>query len=204
MEKRDTKKILSIIFNIIIVVLELYAFVECLKISGIECFEYYTQDSNLLLMISSILYLFYILRGKRLPHSVTILKYSATTAVMVTFIVVLTILAPTMGGYKVMMLDGTMKFHHLICPILAIITFLFFEPHQLDGITDALKAMIFTFIYSVIVIFLNVIGVMYGPYPFLKVYEQSVLESVMWVCLMIGSNYMINSLIGYINNKLND
>lgn len=206
MRDNHVKKNISLIINIIIIMLEVYSFIECLKISGLECFEYYTQDSNLFLMISSLIYVFYSLKNKdgKVPHYVSVLKYSSTTAVSVTFLVVLTFLAPVMGGYKMMLLDGTMKFHHLICPLLAFISFIFLENHQLEGIKDALFAMIFTLIYGAVTITLNILGVMYGPYPFLKVYEQSVLASIMWMSLMIGSNYLLNLGIGYLNDKFND
>lgn len=200
------KKLLAVIINISIIIMELFAFIVCLKNDGISCFKYYTQDSNLFLMFASIIYTIYTITDKddkQVPHWITLLKYSATVCVATTFLVVMTILAPIMGGYKVMVIDGTMKFHHLICPILALITFIFLEKHELNVKKDALLAMIFTVAYGIVAVSLNIFKIMDGPYPFLKVYEQSLLMSIMWVILMNGSTYLLNISIGYLNNHLN-
>lgn len=206
MRNNKLKKFLAVIINISIIMMELYAFIVCLKNDGISCFKYYTQDSNLFLMFASIIYTIYTITDKddkQLPHWITLLKYSATVCVATTFLVVITILAPIMGGYKVMVIDGTMKFHHLICPILALITFIFLEKHELNVKKDALLAMIFTVAYGIVAVSLNIFKIMDGPYPFLKVYEQSLLMSIMWVILMNGSTYLLNISIGYLNNYLN-
>lgn len=206
MRNNKLKKFLAVIINISIIMMELYAFIVCLKNDGISCFKYYTQDSNLFLMFASIIYTIYAITDKddkQSPHWITLLKYSATVCVSTTFLVVITILAPIMGGYKVMVIDGTMKFHHLICPILALITFIFLEKHELNVKKDALLAMIFTVAYGIVAVSLNIFKIMDGPYPFLKVYEQSLLMSIMWVILMNGSTYLLNISIGYLNNYLN-
>lgn len=204
MKKFDARKLFAIIINISIIFMEIFAFVDCFKLDGIKCFQYYTQDSNLFLMISCILYLIVCLANKeKKSRFISLLKYSSTVSVTVTFLVVVTILAPVMGGYKAMMFDGTMLYHHLLCPILGFVSFIFLEDHEISGLKDALLAMIFTVIYGIIAVILNILGIMDGPYPFLKVYEQSLLMSVMWVFLMNGSNYLLNIGIAYLNNLFN-
>lgn len=199
------KKILALLINLAIVIMELFAFIVCYKSDGIGCFKYYTQDSNLFLMFASLIYAIYLFinikTNKDIPRLVSILKYSATTCVTITFLVVITVLAPVMGGYKAMLIDGTMKYHHLICPILAFISFIFLEEHNIKGSKDALIAMIFTVAYGIVAVALNIFKVMDGPYPFLKVYEQSLLMSIMWVILMNGGTYLLNLLIAYLSNK---
>ena len=124
------KKMLAIIINLSIVIMEIIAFAICYQKDGLSCFQYYTQDSNLFLMVTSFIFLIYEIINLKtkegIPHWISILKYSATTCVTTTFLVVVTVLAPIMGGYKAMMLDGTMLYHHLICPILAFVSFIFF------------------------------------------------------------------------------
>lgn len=207
MESTTLKKILAIITNLIIVIIELIAFIICYQKDGISCFQYYTQDSNLFLMVVSLIYLIYeiisIDTKEDIPHWISILKYSATTCVTTTFLVVVTVLAPVMGGYKAMMIDGTMLYHHLICPLLAFISFIFLENHKISGSKDALIAMIFTVIYGIIAVTLNIFKIMDGPYPFLRVYEQSLLMSIMWVVLMNGSAYLLNLFIAYLSKVFN-
>lgn len=205
MKQKNSRLYCAFIINILIIIMELFAFLVCYKESGFACFKYYTQDSNLFLMFTSLLYVISLLIcDKKIPHFVSLLKYAATTSVVITFLTVVTILAPVMGGYKAMLLDGTMLIHHLICPIFAFVTFVFFEKHNLNGLKDALISMIFTCLYGVVAITLNVLKIMDGPYPFLKVYDQTILMSIFWLILMMGSSYLITVLIGNLNHAYNN
>lgn len=205
MKHKNSKLYCAFIINILIIILELFAFLVCYKESGFACFKYYTQDSNLFLMFTSLLYVISLLIcDKKIPHFVSLLKYAATTSVVITFLTVVTILAPVMGGYKAMLLDGTMLIHHLICPIFGFVTFVFFEKHNLNGLKDALISMIFTCLYGIIAVTLNVLKIMDGPYPFLKVYDQTILMSIFWLILMMGSSYLITVLIGNLNHAYNN
>lgn len=205
MKHKNSRLYCAFIINILIIIMELFAFLVCYKESGFACFKYYTQDSNLFLMFTSLLYVISLLIcDKKIPHFVSLLKYAATTSVVITFLTVVTILAPVMGGYKAMLLDGTMLIHHLICPIFAFVTFVFFEKHNLNGLKDALISMIFTCLYGVVAITLNVLKIMDGPYPFLKVYDQTILMSIFWLILMMGSSYLITVLIGNLNHAYNN
>lgn len=205
MKHKNSKLYCAFIINILIIIMELFAFLVCYKESGFACFKYYTQDSNLFLMFTSLLYVISLLIcDKKIPHFVSLLKYAATTSVVITFLTVVTILAPVMGGYKAMLLDGTMLIHHLICPIFGFVTFVFFEKHNLKGLKDALISMIFTCLYGIIAVTLNVLKIMDGPYPFLKVYDQTILMSIFWLILMMGSSYLITVLIGNLNHAYNN
>ena len=204
MKHKNSRLYCAFIINILIIIMELFAFLVCYKESGFACFKYYTQDSNLFLMFTSLLYVISLLIcDKKIPHFVSLLKYAATTSVVITFLTVVTILAPVMGGYKAMLLDGTMLIHHLICPIFGFVTFVFFERHNLNGLKDALISMIFTCLYGIIAVTLNVLKIMDGPYPFLKVYDQTILMSIFWLILMMGSSYLITVLIGNLNHAYN-
>ena len=205
MKHKNSKLYCAFIINILIIIMELFAFLVCYKESGFACFKYYTQDSNLFLMFTSLLYVISLLIcDKKISHFVSLLKYAATTSVVITFLTVVTILAPVMGGYKAMLLDGTMLIHHLICPIFGFVTFVFFEKHNLNGLKDALISMIFTCLYGIIAVTLNVLKIMDGPYPFLKVYDQTILMSIFWLILMMGSSYLITVLIGNLNHAYNN
>ena len=43
-----------------------------------------------------------------------------------------------------------------------------------------------------------------GPYPFLKVYDQTILMSIFWLILMMGCSYLITVLIGNLNHAYNN
>lgn len=65
-------------------------------------------------------------------------------------------------------------------------------------------ALIPTIIYAVITTSLNIAKVMYGPYPFLYVYEQSVGMSVFWCILIISIEYAIVWLLWKTNQILKE
>ena len=66
------------------------------------------------------------------------------------------------------------------------------------NIKDVLVSDIPTLIYGGILIILNILRIVDGPYPFLQVYKNSVIESTIW---FIGLNLFI-VLIGYLLIKL--
>ncbi len=87
MKKRE-----SIILNLLIIILEIIGLVLSFKEIGKSAIMYYTQLSNIFLLIASILYLVFLDEKRRF---VSIIKYSATVSVIITFLVVLFILGPT-------------------------------------------------------------------------------------------------------------
>ena len=68
---------------------------------------------------------------------------------------------------------------------------------------ENLKALIPTLIYAVIAIALNLARVIYGPYVFLKVYEQGVLMTFVWIVLISALVYGIAFLLKLGNTKIN-
>jgi hypothetical protein len=84
-----------------------------------------------------------------------------------------------------------MLYFHLLCPILAILSSLLVDPRGASGLADVRLAIIPTTLYAALLIFLNLIRVVSGPYPFLKVYDQSVWASVGWVVAIVGGAYLI-------------
>ena len=61
-----------------------------------------------------------------LPLWAVLFKYAGTAAVTVTLLTVFLFLGPVSGQWK-KLLSGADLFLHLICPILAIVSFCFFE-----------------------------------------------------------------------------
>ena len=207
MNKARKRDYIALILNFIIIILELIGFYIVTSYFGLGIFEYYTQDSNLLLLISSILFMVFTilkLKGnlKKLPYIVQILKYMATVSVTVTFIVAVTILSWTMpGGLKSMLFSGSMLYHHTLCPILAIISFVMFEKYDIESKKDAIRSLYFTFAYALVLIPLNILKIVEGPYPFLMVYKQPVWMSILWVIIIIGGTFGIATILKIGNKK---
>ncbi len=204
--KKDNKLIISLGINILIIMLELIGFFIVTRNLKFQTFIYYTQDSNLLLLISSMIYSYYLilqLQGKKvkIPKWFTILRFTATLSVLVTFVVVLTVLTPMFSnGLVGAFLEGSMLYHHLLCPLLGVGSFIFIEGYKLDK-KDAFKSLYFTIAYAIVFIFLNTFNIVDGPYPFLRVHEQSIFISMLWVILIHGGAYLSSLLLIFLNKK---
>lgn len=206
-QKQKSRAIASLLINLVIIVLEVIGLVLSIQGMGWGLFEYYTQDSNILGLIACLIYAGYTIaalrRGESCPPVwVKRLKYIATCCLMVTFIVVITVLAPTMGGYGTLLFDGAMLYHHTLCPLLALLGLLLFEGEPKLERRDALYALIPTALYAIVAIILNLLHVIDGPYPFLKVNSQPVWMSIMWAAVILGGAYGVAWLVRVGSNRL--
>lgn len=90
-----------------------------------KLFRYFTMLSNLLSAAASVVVVIAWLCGG-LPVWVQLLKFAGTAAVTVTMLTVLLLLAPLSHEWKDFF-AGAQFLMHLICPLLAIVSFLVFE-----------------------------------------------------------------------------
>lgn len=134
-----TKNIISLIINAAIFVTTVFVLFFTLFFKadplikhGYETFKFFTTDSNILSAIAALIVLIFQIRiltgkSKEIPRWAMILKYIGTTAVMVTFTVVMTFLGPLYTYYFV--LKGTAFYMHLVGPLLALVSLWLFEPY---------------------------------------------------------------------------
>lgn len=205
--KERNKYLLEASLNFIIF---LSSLIGCIIIFGKQRFTmlmFYTVDSNILALIASLLIGIYALRayksGEEIPPQIKMLKYVSVCCLAVTFIVVVLVLAPMNGlkGYQMMLLSGDMLFHHLISPVLAIVTFFMFDKVNKTNRQAALIALIPTIIYAAILVTLNILRFVEGPYPFLRVYAQPFYMSLIWVVLILGGAYSIAYLLAKLRSS---
>lgn len=197
MEKRNV----SIALSIIIIILEIIALIVCYNSFGINL-AYYTIDSNIFLLISTILYLLTI---NNVPKIVQLLKYSSTLSVFITFLVVVFVLYPMYDfNFQFMFLDGPNLYMHVLCPLLAVISFIFFDSNEIENsLKNNLRSLYFTIIYAIILISLNILNVVSGPYPFLKVNQQSPLMSLFWIVLILGGALILSKALLFLKDMNN-
>lgn len=197
MEKRNV----SIALSIIIIILEIIALIVCYNSFGINL-AYYTIDSNIFLLISTILYLLTI---NNVPKIVQLLKYSSTLSVFITFLVVVFVLYPMYNfNFQFLFLDGPNLYMHVLCPVLALISFIFFDSNEIENsLKNNLRSLYFTIIYAIILISLNILNVVSGPYPFLKVNQQSPLMSVFWIVLILGGALILSKALLFLKDMNN-
>ncbi len=172
---------MAIAENIIIIVLEAVGLYLSAKRGGWRILQFYTQLSNIFALLSSILFL---LVGEKAAW----LRYTAVCLLTMTFLVSLFILVPMGAGFKKMMLTNSGLFHHTLCPILSFVSYALWEPHS----SVWFLPVILTFIYDMIMLYLNWVEKVDGPYPFFRVRHQSALATVLWYVALTGTITLIS------------
>ena len=163
------------IANILIVVMEIVALRISFRRIGREMFIYYTELSNIVTLISSVAYL-------ATKGNAPTLRYLSAVGLTMTFLITLCVLIPMGGDFKELMLQENGLYHHTLVPILSFISYVFWESHS----SLWLIPVILTVIYGLTMMFLNVVGKIDGPYPFLRIRHQSRSASALWFFALIG------------------
>ena len=205
------KSSISLILNILIVILvtlgTIFMFTgfkfmpsnNSLLSTKIEVFKYFTVDSNVFMGIVSLIYIF---KRKNVTKSLSILKLMATSAVTLTFVTTLVFLTPQYGFYQ--LYNNSNLFFHLLVPILAVVTYIFFENDVLER-KESKFGMIPMLLYSVfytgnILIHLNNDGLTY-KYDFYGFIKGNVYNIFISIPIMIVVTYLISLLLVVFNKK---
>ena len=191
-----SKKKLALIINIIILLTELFAFGRSIVVDhGIDL-EYYTNDSNIIALISSLLFIIFYNKDKEFVKDI---RFIATSCLTVTFLVVIFILCPMYDfNYKLLMFTDNFFVFHTLVPILSIFSYIALE----DRSKKNYLCLLFTIIYAITIIPLNILKIVDGPYPFLKINDQGVIPTLLWGLLIIGGNYLLGILLNILNKKI--
>lgn len=198
------KRNLSIICNLIIVILEVIGLVITLTTNHKLSIEYYTEESNILALIVFSIFLYFVLRKKEIPKWLGLLKYITTICLAVTFFVVIFILAPMFNfNYYYFLFYRTMLIYHLLGPLLGIFTFILFDNINISKRVENFIGISYTFIYAIVLIILNIVHLVDGPYPFLMVYNQPIYMSVVWFGVILGLAYFLGFIIRKLANIFN-
>ena len=196
---KKKKKLLPLFINILIILFEIRGSVICFT-NGINTLQYYTVLSNLLALVTSTIYSSCFLKYHgEIPVWVSFLRYTTTVCLTLTFVVVCCIFVPVAGPE--VLYGGVQFFHHLCCPILSIVSFLFFENRrELTG-RCIFFAVIPTLIYAAVLILLNALCLVVGPYPFLLVHEQTPMQSVVYYIIITGLAFVASLLLHLMSRR---
>lgn len=77
-----------------------------------------------------------------------------------TFLITAFVLVPMGGGLKKLMFSGNGLYHHTLCPVLSVLSYLLWEPHA----SIWLLPVAVTFLYGIIMLIMNVKEKFDGPY----------------------------------------
>jgi len=209
--KLNKRLLFALTLNVVIVILECIGFYLRINTSNKFFFKYYTELSNVISLFSSLFFMIFaiksiIINSISIPKWVKRLKYICTSSLALTFFIVfLTILPITNKDFSRVMLSDSFVFHHTLCPIVSIISFVFLEDYGSNTKKDLLIACLFTYIYAFTVIILNAFKFIRGPYSFLHVYEQPLYLTIAYILIILVGIYLISKLLlicnNYISNK---
>ena len=159
---------------------------------GARVWKDYTTLSNLLGIITSLIFVF-------CPDTVfgKGMQFTGTVCLTVTLLVVLAVLGPK-SGYRHMLFSYPLVVLHLTAPLMSLVSLLFFEQTPALGQQWIFVAPVLTTIYGAVAITMNILKKWNGPYPFLRVYQQSVLASILWGVAIIGGTFGLSWLLWWL------
>lgn len=199
------KNKISIILNLIIIVLELIAlsitFSKYIFKQDVWYipFEYYTNLSNILLLISSILML--------MPKKYLKFRYISIVCTFLTFFCILFATVFTRDLSYALSIKGNMfLLLHTICPILGFVSFMFFEKTEKFKINNLLFPTIFSIIYAAMLSILYFHGM---ELPYISYFAKQGLEINVYLLISrafigIGLTAIIAFLIIIIKNRMKE
>lgn len=204
------KLVASIGINSLIVLFEIYSGYLYISKNGLNFMQFYTEDSNVITMIACFAMAIaeiQIVQGKnkRIPSWIQFMKYLSAVCLTLTFLVVVFVLIPMQGGTKAiqfLLLDGSMLYHHLLCPILVVVSILCIDPMEKLPNKYPLYVLIPTIIYASALLVLNILCIVDGPYPFLRVYNQPIYVSAIWCVTLLCGTYIIALLLSKFVNHM--
>lgn len=175
--------------------------------SGPMQLRFYTNSSNVLAMfvcaVCAVTGAVCLLFGLDIPRWVQMLRYVAACCLMVTFIVAACILVPLDPGatFKGFMLKGDYLFVHTLCPLMMLAS------HMLAGgepltVKHAAIAVIPTLIYGIVTIAMVSRRVYTAPYFFFRVTQQPWYETVKWMSIIVGGNFIVSWLLTKIQFRI--
>ena len=151
-------------------------------------FQYYTILSNTFcVIISTLISIFYgintFIKPVKIPKVIQVMRYVDVTMLLVTFLTVVFFLSWSIEEYTFLELlsKGSMLYHHTLVPLIAIVSFIFYEKNDLKKLIYTFIPSFVSIVYAVPFMILDGFHVMRAPYPFLGVGGHP-----WWYCTLIS------------------
>ncbi len=198
------KKEVSLVLNMLLIIFECIAFILSIIEYNAINFEYYTEDSNFIALVASVLFIMFLGANRKVPKVVMLFKYVSNICLTLTFFVVLFILIPMYNyDFSLLLFKGPLFYHHLLCPIISLISFFAYDNIGKITVKDSIIGMGFTLLYGFVLIPLNIFEVVKGPYPFLMVREQALIMTVLWMLILLSLVFLISYVLRKLYLKYN-
>ncbi len=179
------------VLNLIIVIAECIAFFRERKEKNfLKGLVYYTRISNLMTFLSSLML---VILGQK--NFVEVFRYISVCMMIMTFLTAALIPAPATGKRKELFLSKTGFIHHILTPVLSVLSYLFAEnraPFGLFWIPIAL-----TLIYGLTMLLLNSAGKVKGPYPFFNIKKNGIKRSLLSMTAIMLCVGLVSPAVAY-------
>ncbi len=177
-----------------------------MSIQESDIFLHFTNDINILLLVSNIVYILTLLIKKDVAFIGLLLRYMATACLVLIFIATFylasTIETNYVEGLKFYLTDKSFLFFNLLNPIISVVSFTRFEgDRRLNKKKTIYLAMLPTLLYGIVLVILNLTNTVVGPYPFLMVNANAPLVSIICMIVILVLNYLIARFILLFNQK---
>ena len=199
----------ALVFNLAIIACEIAAIIIVFFKLGCYPLVYYTEDSNLFALVACAVMagfqVRYLKSGKEIPHSVQMFKYMVAAlsfgnicrSSCCTF-------SDAWRGHKrlgsICFLTKTSPFYILCVRFLQFYRLCFLKKKPHLNTKSAFTATIPTLIYAILLIILNIVGAVDGPYPFLRVMNQPLYMSFVWFIVIVGGAFFLALLLQKLNS----
>lgn len=165
----------------------------------------YTNISNILGLIASLISSIYLIRNKEYPFWLKILRFIAASFLLFTFVIVYVILAPISKDWKLVYDPSYLLYTHTIIPLATLFEYLYLDnknkllSYKLTFVSTGL-----TLTYGItIIIALLIIGNDNGaPYPFFEIHRLPPYQTVLFMLGLVAISVILNLLFIYLSNLI--
>ena len=172
---------------LLIIVCEIWGITGVDKKHLLKSMIYYTQLSNVAALISAVLLLCF---GP--AEWIAVFRFLSVCLLIMTCLVTVFVLQPLLHDSYLLLWSRTGFFLHLVCPFLNTLSYVFLETHAKGSVFLPPAA---TLLYGVIMLYMNYIEKVDGPYPFLRIRHQTKTATVIWIIVLLAAMGAISSAV---------
>lgn len=202
----------AIALNALVVLLEIWAIGNGVQQRGVADFMYYTELSNIFGGIACAMCLADEIRelrgGAPLSHTAQLAKFCASSCLLMTFFVVVLVLAPAysangQNGFYLMFCVRELPITHFLGPLLVFVSYVLFEADRAMTFRQSLVAVLPTIAYAAVAYPCNIARLWEGPYPFFLVWEMPVWQSILWFVALLALSAVLAQIPRLVGRKAN-
>jgi hypothetical protein len=202
---------LSLLSNLLLVGLGSAALIRMFFFSdnGVGALRFFTNDGNVFAVLASVAMAATEVRvcfgkAKSIPLAVHLAKAAAAVTEAIIFLVVMVLLVPLSGfgllsGFDLLVL-------HVIDPLLCVLSFLAWERSERKlSVATASFGALPVVVYGAAAVFFVLTGFWEDeeiPYPFLRVYDNPVWQSLLYFAGILGAAWALSIVFEKINGSL--